>query len=95
MPPNDALICKVCGMPMVKDKDFGTNADGSKNEDYCVYCYKDGKFTQDLTMGQMIEKLANMEIPEWLGLDGKPPTREEKVAMMKEGFSNLKRWRQG
>ena len=31
----------------------GTNADGMPNEDYCIYCYKDGKFTQDMTMEQI------------------------------------------
>lgn len=33
----------------------GTNADGSRNDDYCVYCYKEGKFTQDFSMEEMIE----------------------------------------
>ncbi|MDR1096440.1 MAG: zinc ribbon domain-containing protein, partial [Spirochaetaceae bacterium] len=40
------VFCQSCGMPLSKDEDFGTNTDGSKNNDYCAYCYKDGKFTQ-------------------------------------------------
>ena len=36
-------FCQSCGMPLT-DEVLGTNADGSKNEDYCMYCYKDGKF---------------------------------------------------
>ena len=47
-------FCQSCGMPMTAEN-RGTNADGSCNEDYCAYCYKDGKFTQDFTMSQMIE----------------------------------------
>ena len=47
-------FCQSCGMPLT-DEVLGTNADGSKNEDYCMYCYKDGKFTQDCTMDEMIE----------------------------------------
>ena len=43
-------FCQSCGMPMDTPELFGTNADGSKNEDYCTYCFKDGKFTQDVTM---------------------------------------------
>ena len=35
--------CQACGMPLTKDEDKGTNADGSKNEDYCIYCFKDGQ----------------------------------------------------
>ena len=42
-------FCQSCGMPLTNEV-LGTNADGSKNEDYCIYCYKDGKFTQDCTM---------------------------------------------
>ena len=29
-------------MPLT-DELLGTNADGSKNEDYSIYCYKDGQ----------------------------------------------------
>ena len=41
-------------MPLT-DENRGTNADGSRSEDYCVYCYKNGQFTQEFTMNQMIE----------------------------------------
>src|SRR5674536_232089 len=32
-------ICQSCGMPVKKNEDFGTNADGSKSENYC--CIRD------------------------------------------------------
>ena len=35
------------------------NADGSPNEDYCIYCCKDGRFAQDVTMEQMIDPCAS------------------------------------
>ena len=41
-------ICQSCSMPMDDSKLFGTNADGSVNEDYCVYCFKEGKFTDGI-----------------------------------------------
>ena len=41
-------------MPLAENI-LGTNADGSKNEEYCIYCYKDGAFTGDFTMEQMVE----------------------------------------
>ena len=48
--------CQSCGMPMgATDEMYGTNSDGSKNEDYCKYCFENGKFTQDCTMEEMIE----------------------------------------
>ena len=52
-------FCQSCGMPLTEDV-LGTNADGSKNEDYCMYCYKDGKFLQDCTMEEMIEHCAQL-----------------------------------
>ena len=48
--------CQSCGMPTGGGSELlGTNADGSKNPDYCIYCYKDGAFTADVTMEQMID----------------------------------------
>ena len=38
-------ICQSCGMPLKQDPQKGaTNADGSKSELYCSYCYEDGQF---------------------------------------------------
>ncbi|MFH0912633.1 MAG: zinc ribbon domain-containing protein [Patescibacteria group bacterium] len=57
------LICQSCSMPLKKPADFGTNADGSRNEDYCCYCYQKGEFTEpNITMDQMIDKVAGMMI---------------------------------
>ena len=50
------LVCQSCGMPIEKDEIIGTNADGSQNNDYCVYCFKDGKFTDSTsTLEEYIE----------------------------------------
>ena len=38
-------FCQSCGMPLADVNDIGTNADGSRNEDYCKYCYENGQFT--------------------------------------------------
>ena len=84
-------FCQSCGMPLT-DEVLGTNADGSKNEEYCMYCYKDGKFTQECTMDEMIEHCSqfvdevNKQMPE-------PMTKEEYKQMMRGFFPMLKRWR--
>ena len=84
-------FCQSCGMPLT-DEILGTNSDGSKNEDYCIYCYKDGKFLQDCTMDEMIEHCAqfvdevNKNLP-------RPMTKEEYIGQMKTYFPHLKRWR--
>ena len=85
-------LCQSCGMPLTKNEDCGTNADGSTNYDYCQYCYKDGKFLQECTMDEMIEHCAqfvdevNKNMP-------KPMTKEEYKQMMHGFFPMLKRWR--
>lgn len=38
------LICQCCGMPL-EDDIMSKEKDGSINEDYCKWCYKDGNFT--------------------------------------------------
>lgn len=38
-------FCQSCGMPMDQDQGKGgSNADGSKTQQYCSYCYQEGKF---------------------------------------------------
>ena len=81
-------FCQSCGMPLTEDV-LGTNADGSKNEDYCMYCYRDGKFLQDCTMDEMIEHCAQFVNAVNEGLE-KPITKEEYIGMMKTYFPQLK-----
>ena len=39
------LFCQCCGMPLSEDRQISREPDGSFNEDYCTWCYTDGKFT--------------------------------------------------
>ncbi len=80
----DQRFCQSCGMPLTEDV-LGTNADGTKNEDYCMYCYKDGKFLQDCTMEEMIEHCAQFVGAVNEGLEN-PITKEEYIGMMKTYF---------
>ena len=84
-------FCQSCGMPLT-DGVLGTNADGSKNEDYCMYCYRDGKFLQECTMEEMIEHCAQFVNEVNKGLP-QPITKEEYIGQMKIYFPQLKRWR--
>lgn len=77
------IICQSYGMPM-QDKDFGTNANNSKNTEYCHFCFKDGKFTDEgITMQQKIDK--NIEIAKRMGCQR---TKQEKPQTMQS--QNLK-----
>ena len=38
------LFCQCCGMPLEEDGNISKEPDGFFNEDYCKWCYTDGKF---------------------------------------------------
>ena len=38
------LFCQCCGMPLSEDGMISREPDGSFNEDYCKWCYTDGRF---------------------------------------------------
>ena len=74
-------------MPMgATDEMDGTNADGSKNEDYCKYWFENGKFMQDCTMEEMIEFC----VPHMASAMSEAEARK----MMLEFFPTLKRWKE-
>jgi hypothetical protein len=65
----EVQICQSCSMPLRNERDLGTNADGSKNAEYCCFCFQNGKFTDEgATMEQKIDKMVGkakeMNIPE-------------------------------
>lgn len=70
---------------------LGTNADGSKNEDYCIYCYKDGAFTGDFTMEEMAE-YCSMFVEEYNKNTGKNLTACEYKQELLKYYPTLKRW---
>lgn len=37
------LVCQCCGMPL-EDSNISREPDGTFNEEYCKWCYDDGKF---------------------------------------------------
>ena len=83
-------FCQSCGMPLSEEV-LGTQADGSQSEDYCKYCYADGKFTMDCTMDEMIAHCAQF-VEEFNKDADVKVTREEAIARMRQFFPHLKRW---
>lgn len=85
-------FCQSCGMPMTADEHFGNNADGSKNTEYCTYCYRDGAFSEEYTMDEMIEH--NLQFLDEFNKDmDRPYTKEEARTEMRKFFPTLKRWK--
>ena len=79
-------ICQSCGLPIISSKQLGTNKDGSTNEDYCMYCYKDGEFIDKVTMNEYIEMCS--KYGKQAGM-----TNEEMKEYCTRLFPTLKRWR--
>ncbi len=56
------LICQCCGMPLNEDSLISRETDGSYNEDYCKWCYTDGKFayqTKESLVNYLVENMPN------------------------------------
>ena len=80
-------FCNSCGRPVYKGN-FGTNEDGSENEDYCKDCFQNGEFTEpDINVNEMIIKVAKQMI------EKNPMLREEDATGLLINFiPHLKRW---
>jgi hypothetical protein len=74
-------------MPLKADpKGGGTNADGTLSQEYCSYCYVDGRFVDpDMTIEEMrtlvIGKLRERGFPEFI------------AKFFASGLHKLSRWR--
>ncbi len=78
------LVCQCCGMPLT-DEVTSRDPDGAFNEDYCKWCYADGKFTYT-DMNVLIDFCASHMASENF-------TSEQIRAYMKESLPKLKYWR--
>ena len=83
-------FCQSCGMPLTNDI-LGTNTDGSKNEEYCIYCYKDGDFTGDFTMEEMVE-FCSQFVDKFNKNTGQDLSREDYKNVLRQFYPSLKRW---
>lgn len=80
-------ICQSCGMPLNNKEELGTNKDGTINDDYCKYCYKDGEFTYDVSMEEYIEMCS--KYGNQAGM-----TNDEMKKYCENLFPTLKRWKE-
>ena len=80
-------ICQSCGMPLQKEEDFGTNADGSKSKEYCFHCFQNGKFLDEgITLEEKINK--NVKFAVQMGM-----SELEARKMATDVLPKLKRWK--
>lgn len=80
------VFCQSCGMPMPTEELFGTNEEGNKIEEYCVYCYEAGAFKQpDITMQEMADICTGILVEE--GMDEQAARK-----LITQQLPHLKRW---
>lgn len=82
----NVTVCQSCGMPLTSAEQFGTEMDGSPTREYCIYCYKDGKFEQPgMSLEGMVEMCTTILKQE--GMD-----EESARSMLRNQLPYLKRW---
>ena len=82
----DVPACQCCGAPFdVPNMPYGTNADGTENPDFCMWCYHDGKFTS-----QGLDEIIERNVPYLVQATGY--SEEEAVSFMGAVLPTLKRW---
>lgn len=78
------LICQCCGMPL-DDSSVSREPDGALNEDYCRWCYVDGRYVYT-NMAELIDYLVgHLSNPGW------PP--EQARAFFENQLSQLQYWK--
>ena len=78
------LVCQCCGMPL-EDSVLSREPDGSLNEEYCKWCYTEGKFAYS-SLEELLDFLeGTMSNESW------PP---EQVRTYLQGYlPQLKHWK--
>jgi hypothetical protein len=71
-------------MPYSGIEHCGTNIDGSPNPDYCHHCFKDGDFTSNISLEQMIERCIPFMLHDMSEKDAR--------ASLEKQLPALKRW---
>ena len=79
-------VCQSCGMVLSKEL-MGKSEDGTTNEDYCRYCFPNGKFSKDETLEEMVESCIPFRVN-----DGVYPNEEVAREKLLVELKALKRW---
>lgn len=87
--------CQSCGMPLRFDVQeyLGTNSDQSRSDEYCYYCLKDGEYTVDISIEQMVDIWVKYtdKYNDYSFTNYSP---EDLRAILQKRLPTLKRWKQ-
>ncbi len=81
-------ICQSCTYPLHDPAEYGTNADGTWNPDYCIYCWKDGKWERP---DETVKDIVEYTIP-YMTSPNHPADKAR--AYLEELVPTLKRWKE-
>ena len=85
--PPKGPSCQSCGMPLEKLSDLGTSAAGTRVDDYCHFCFQNGRFTEpNITPSAMIDRCVGLMVRQ-----GIMPEAEARP-LMAGVIPRLKRW---
>lgn len=79
------LICQCCGMPLTEDELISREPDGSYREDYCKWCYTDGRFAYQSKESLLDYLISHMPNPD-------QTAEEERRIQFDSYLSQLKHW---
>ncbi len=87
---DNKLRCQSCGMPLSKEfGNLGTNADGTTSDEFCVFCFANGDFTNP---NQTLEEMIASSI-ENMTTDLQMPF-EQASELANSFIPTLRRWQQ-
>jgi Putative zinc ribbon domain len=79
-------FCQSCSMPLDRNEVLGTEKDGSKSHEYCIYCYQNGAFINpEMTLEEM-RNLVKTQME-------KMKINNGTIDMAVKSLPNLKRWK--
>lgn len=84
----DHGFCQSCAMPFYRHEDHGTEPDGTRNSDYCSYCYDRGEFLGDFATSDELIAVSAPMMAESCHI-----SVEQAEDCMSALLPNLKRWR--
>lgn len=80
-------ICQSCGTLIDNVDDFGTNSDFTKNQDYCIFCYHKGAFSEPhISKIEMVGRVTETIV------DKTSLPKDQAYDFVVQTVSSLKRW---
>ena len=81
-------FCQSCGLPLYQPADFGTGDAGVRVNDYCIFCFRDGAFTEPgLSKKMMVERCIEILVRRHVMAES------DARSHVRQSMSRLKRWR--